>query len=1245
MPFDPPFSGYIQPPGVPPDPTGDCWRGPPGPMGPPGPPGAMDAAPMDGFAYGLVNASWNRVVPTTQLGMAVGQVPVFSNRGGNPSYELNGQWIINQAAPTGTHGADIFIRRDGTSVNTGTSANINGMMNMTMAVGANDPTSNWGLVVHPSTSQTTGGQTLAAFLATDRLPGSNAHIWGALINVTCQTGLASSVVGQATLGQENDFASSLADDAVNPAKWGGIGNRHLVHYIVTRFAGATQNEVTTGLWFGTTNSYIDSVIGFDVGSGGGCCVRQVVDTRGAIPPTGVTDPVASVRMLAGQIVDFNGGPALNSAAGNYLQYTTSGTPRLRYMVGGTEVWSITDAGVGTGAFIPLGQRATANGVATLDATGKVPTIQLPGSVSGTLTYRGGWNASTNTPALASGALAGGVAVPAANYYVVTVGATTAAIDGITTWVAGDWALSDGSVWQRVQNSTSPYLPLSGGAVSGPTSFGSTVSIAGTVSGAGITTLLSPYALTSSVPLASSTVPVMDGTAAVGAGTTWARADHVHPVDDSRYAATNPAGYQTAAQVNASITASAYALPTASTTVLGGVKVDGTTVTIAGGVISSTATGGGGPAPSTTPPLMDGVAAIGTGTTYARADHVHASDTSRLPTVYTATGGTSLRSAQDRAADWINILDLGAIGDGVTDDTAAFVAASGKPSGTTIFLPANKTFLITAQSYTFSNRCVSLIGGDRHSTIIRLKPSSPAMTAGLFFWNGPNRPGPAISNFTLDVNSNSASAYGQSLIGISVPTSRPEISNVSVINMGSLCLAFGGTSWATGGEIRNCYVQQLVGDQVNQSKAISLSIFSTIPNVGVRILNNTFVNTNVLLTGTQKCLIEGNEISGWGVGAGVAMGWNVADTVSSFDNTVVNNKCHDSQPGRDQFGVTPNGLELWTDRGVIAGNHCWNNSGAGLLVGGKNGLIVGNIAYDNNVFNAAGQAGMVALYASATHNASFTTWIGNKSYDSGVGRQQYGFGTAGGVVSVTLTSNDFSGTTGQTNLAGANPVVNPFLDALFGRQMVASTGDIQGNIYIPFCNGVPTGIPAWSAAGIALKYDIANHKLWAYDNSLNSWQGFDSTPAPDQLVLYRSGIAAGNGADTTLDVLQSYTLPANTLAAVGDILHIVAGGTLAASTDNKQIRVYFGSAVAMQVSATAAGTTQWACEVWITKTGPSTQSSVTLANVFSNFTNGTGGGTSSINDTLPQVIQVTGQNNTNPVAGSIVCQFLSVELLR
>ena len=120
----------------------------------------------------------------------------------------------------------------------------------------------------------------------------------------------------------------------------------------------------------------------------------------------------------------------------------------------------------TASYVPLAQRGALNGVATLDGTGVVPAAQLPGAVTGSLTYLGGWNASTNTPTLASGALSGGVLQTAGRYYLVSVTGTTS-IDGVATWTAGDWISSNGTIWQRVQNSTSPYLPLTGGTLTGP----------------------------------------------------------------------------------------------------------------------------------------------------------------------------------------------------------------------------------------------------------------------------------------------------------------------------------------------------------------------------------------------------------------------------------------------------------------------------------------------------------------------------------------------------------------------------------------------------------------------------------------------------------------------------------------------------------------------------------------------------------------------------------------------------------
>jgi len=61
-----------------------------------------------------------------------------------------------------------------------------------------------------------------------------------------------------------------------------------------------------------------------------------------------------------------------------------------------------------------------------------------------------------------------------------------------------------------------------------------------------------------------------------------------------------------------------------------------------------------------------------------------------PLIYTATGSSAPRSAQDRAAVVANVLDFGALGDNSTDDTAAIRAAVSvirTSGGGTLFFPA------------------------------------------------------------------------------------------------------------------------------------------------------------------------------------------------------------------------------------------------------------------------------------------------------------------------------------------------------------------------------------------------------------------------------------------------------------------------------------------------------------------------------------------------------------------------------
>ena len=66
------------------------------------------------------------------------------------------------------------------------------------------------------------------------------------------------------------------------------------------------------------------------------------------------------------------------------------------------------------------------------------------AMAGFVNYEGTWNASTNTPTLTSSVGTKG------DYYVVsTTGSTN--LNGITTWTQGDWAIFNGSAWEKVDN--------------------------------------------------------------------------------------------------------------------------------------------------------------------------------------------------------------------------------------------------------------------------------------------------------------------------------------------------------------------------------------------------------------------------------------------------------------------------------------------------------------------------------------------------------------------------------------------------------------------------------------------------------------------------------------------------------------------------------------------------------------------------------------------------------------------------
>ena len=158
----------------------------------------------------------------------------------------------------------------------------------------------------------------------------------------------------------------------------------------------------------------------------------------AIPDAGDTTIVQPSNwnddhQLVGTVPVSNGGTGASTLTG-YVKGTGTSAMTAATTIPNTDI-----TGLGTASTKDAG---VANGVATLDSSGTVPLSQIP--ALGDLNYQGTWNATTNSPTLTSSVGTKGF------YYVVSVAGTTN-LNGITDWQVGDWAVYNGSAWQKIDN--------------------------------------------------------------------------------------------------------------------------------------------------------------------------------------------------------------------------------------------------------------------------------------------------------------------------------------------------------------------------------------------------------------------------------------------------------------------------------------------------------------------------------------------------------------------------------------------------------------------------------------------------------------------------------------------------------------------------------------------------------------------------------------------------------------------------
>jgi len=131
------------------------------------------------------------------------------------------------------------------------------------------------------------------------------------------------------------------------------------------------------------------------------------------------------------------------------------------------------------------------------------TVATGGGGTSGLTYKGTWNASANLPALSSGSGVNG------DYYVVNVAGSTN-LDGITDWQIGDWAIFNGAVWQKIDQSdtVTSVNGQVGAVVLNAANVGAAANTVNVIAGTGLT---GGGALTGNVTITLANTAVVAGT--------------------------------------------------------------------------------------------------------------------------------------------------------------------------------------------------------------------------------------------------------------------------------------------------------------------------------------------------------------------------------------------------------------------------------------------------------------------------------------------------------------------------------------------------------------------------------------------------------------------------------------------------------------------------------------------------------------------------------------------------------------
>jgi len=389
----------------------------------------------------------------------------------------------------------------------------------------------------------------------------------------------------------------------------------------------------------------------------------------------------------------------------------------------------------------------------------------------------------------------------------------------------------------------------------------------------------------------------------------------------------------------------------------------------------------------------------------------------------ATTGSTAGTTPDKD-DQVNVKTYGAVGDGVTNDTAAFNAAltALTTTGGGRCLVPKGTYLISATtnpaitSHVSSN--VHLVGEGRELSILKIA----GIPAGNFlFCSGDNW---SVEGLTIDMQDYFIQRAG--FAAIVATGNNWRITNCAITKMGRVGI---NIKAGANGYVQGNHITKTVASPVLNSAILGVVDAEKHLPEKMHIIDNVCVNSLIYFNG-KNSIIARNRVSGSRIGTNICTG------VFSNNVSVISNICSDGR-GRDENKCVVSGFELWAPNSVIANNTSYDNDGAGITMGGNNCIVIGNRCSDNaRLTGGVGGSGIVArAHAKFPNAASGSVFIGNSCFDTrpqSAMTQAYGYNEVGnGLKNIIHFGNDY----------GRNKIGPAHSNSLLGHRNISK---IQAN---------------------------------------------------------------------------------------------------------------------------------------------------------------------------------------------------------